>query len=284
MNEEKRGIIFAVMAFTFWGMVPIYFKAVSSVSATEVLVHRIIWSVVFLSVMIVYTKQFKQFIYIIRNKKKLKILFITSILVSTNWLVFIWAVLNNKITEASLGYFINPIVNVLLGILFFKEKLTKYQALAIFFAILAVFNELISFGSIPVLSLTLAFSFGFYGMLRKKIALSSVPGLLIETLIMSPIAVIYFIYLVSTSKNSFVYPPDYTSLLLVSAGFITVIPLLWFNAAATRISIAKLGFLQYIGPSISFLLGVLIYKEPFNENKMITFLLIWIALLIFSKK
>ncbi len=284
MNEEKRGIIFAVMAFTFWGMVPIYFKAVSSVSATEVLVHRIIWSVVFLSVMIVYTKQFKQFIYIIRNKKKLKILFITSILVSTNWLVFIWAVLNNKITEASLGYFINPIVNVLLGILFFKEKLTKYQALAIFFAILAVFNELISFGSIPVLSLTLAFSFGFYGMLRKKIALSSVPGLLIETLIMSPIAVIYFIYLVSTSKNSFVYPPDYTSLLLVSAGFITVIPLLWFNAAATRISMAKLGFLQYIGPSISFLLGVLIYKEPFNENKMITFLLIWIALLIFSKK
>ncbi len=284
MNEEKRGIIFAVMAFTFWGMVPIYFKAVSSVSATEVLAHRIIWSVVFLSVMIVYTKQFKQFIYIIRNKKKLKILFITSILVSTNWLVFIWAVLNNKITEASLGYFINPIINVLLGILFFKEKLTKYQALAIFFAILAVFNELISFGSIPVLSLTLAFSFGFYGMLRKKIALSSVPGLLIETLIMSPIAVIYFIYLVSTSKNSFVYPPDYTSLLLVSAGFITVIPLLWFNAAATRISMAKLGFLQYIGPSISFLLGVLIYKEPFNENKMITFLLIWIALLIFSKK
>lgn len=281
-NEEKQGIIYAILAFTFWGLVPIYFKLLQSVNPVEILIHRILWSVVFLSILIVLTKQTSNLKKILKDKKKLKILFLTSILVSTNWLIFIWAVSNNQITEASLGYFINPIVNVILGILFFSEKPTKFQKFAILFAIFAILNELISFGSIPLVSLSLALSFGFYGMLRKKISLPSVAGLYIETLIVSPFATMYFIYLVLNSQNAFVFPLSHISWILMSAGLITVIPLLWFNAAATRIPLVKLGFLQYIGPTISFLLGVFAYNELFDTKKLITFSFIWIALIFFT--
>ena len=281
-NEEKKGVIFAILAFTFWGLVPIYFKLVSSVSPLEILAHRIIWSFFFLYILIISTKKMGLVKNIFKDKRKFKILFLTALLVSTNWLIFIWAVSNNKITEASLGYYINPIINVILGIIFFSEKPTKFQKIAILFAIFAISNELISFGSIPLLSLSLALSFGFYGMLRKKISLPSVAGLFIETLILAPFALLYFIYLFFTSQNSFNFSFDSISLLLISAGFITVLPLLWFNAAATRISLVKLGFLQYIGPSISFLLGIFIYDEPFDHKKLITFAFIWFALIIFS--
>jgi len=282
LNEEKQGVIYAILAFVFWGLVPIYFKLVSSVSPTEILIHRIIWSVVFLTVLIIATKQTSALKKIVKDKKKMKILFLTSILVSSNWLIFIWAISNDKITEASLGYYINPIVNVILGMLFFSERPTKFQKIAIFFALLAIANEIISFGSIPLVSVSLALTFGFYGMLRKKISLPSVAGLYIETLIVSPFALIYFAYLVYTSQNMFVFPPNYISWLLVCAGLITVIPLLWFNAAAIRISLVKLGFLQYIGPTLAFLLGVFVYHEPFNEKKLITFAFIWIALIFFT--
>ena len=281
-TEEKKGIVYAILAFVFWGLVPIYFKMIKSVSPTEILVHRIVWSVVFLTILIFWTKQFGILKDILRDKSKMKILFLTSVLVSSNWLIFIWAVSNNQITEASLGYFINPIVNVILGMLFFSEKPTKLQKLAILFAIFAIINELISFGSIPLVSLSLALSFGFYGMLRKKISLPSVTGLYIETLIVAPFALMYFIYLVINSKSAFIFPPNYISWVLMGAGLITVIPLLWFNAAATRIPLVKLGFLQYIGPTISFLLGVFAYNEPFDEKKFITFSFIWIALVAFS--
>jgi chloramphenicol-sensitive protein RarD len=282
LNEEKQGVIYAILAFTFWGLVPIYFKLVSSVSPTEILIHRIIWSVVFLTVLIFSTKQISVLKKIIKDKKKMKILFLTSILVSSNWLIFIWAISNDKITEASLGYYINPIVNVILGILFFAEKPTKFQKIAILFAIFAIINEIISFGSIPLISISLALTFGFYGMFRKKISLPSVAGLYIETLLISPFAIAYFAYLVYTSANMFVFPPNYISVLLICAGLITVIPLLWFNAATTRISLVKLGFLQYIGPTLAFLLGVFIYNEPFDEKKLITFAFIWIALIFFT--
>lgn len=282
LNEEKQGVIYAILAFIFWGLVPIYFKLVSSVSPMEILIHRILWSVLFLSILIVVTKQTRALKKILKDKKKMKILFLTSILVSSNWLIFIWAISNDKITEASLGYYINPIVNVILGILFFSEKPTKLQKIAILFALFAIVNEIISFGSIPLVSVSLALTFGFYGMLRKKISLPSVAGLYIETLLISPFAIVYFIYLVYTSANMFVFPPNYISWLLVCAGLITVIPLLWFNAATTRISLVKLGFLQYIGPTLAFLLGVFVYHEPFDEKKLITFAFIWVALIFFT--
>lgn len=281
-TEEKKGLLYALAAFVFWGLIPIYFKLVSSVLPSEVLAHRIVWSVVFLAVLIVYSKQSAQVKAILKDWNKLKVLFITSILISSNWLIFIWAISHNMITEASLGYYINPIISIVLGIIFFGEIPSRLQKIAIFLAVLAIFNELVSVGSIPLVSLSLALLFAFYGMLRKKISLPSVAGLFIETLIIFPFAILYFLYLVHTSQNKFNFSFDYISIFLISAGFITVIPLLWFNAAATRISLTKLGFVQYIGPSISFLLGIFVYHEPFDHKKFLTFALIWLALVVFS--
>ena len=279
---EVQGYIYAILAFGFWGLVPIYFKLISSVSPTEILAHRIIWSVFLLFGIVLFSKQMGAFKLLVKDFHKIKYLFLSSLLVSTNWLVFIWAVSNNMITESSLGYYINPLVNFSLGIIFFKDRPSKWQQVAIFLAFLAIVYQVVTLGSIPMVSLALAFSFAFYGLIRKKINLPSVTGLYIETLILFPIAMLYFGYLAIHEQNAFVFPPNSISYLLILAGVVTVIPLLWFNAAATKISLTHLGFFQYIGPTVSFLLAIFIYKEPFNHDKLITFILIWIALIIFS--
>lgn len=282
MNNERKGTIYAILAFTFWGLVPIYFKLVSHVDAFEVLIHRILWSVIFLFIIITITNSFKNLTLIFNDKKKLKILFISAVLVSANWLTFIWAIGHDKIIEASLGYYINPLVSVALGYIFFKEKISKQQIIAIILAFLAIVYQVYSLGNLPIISLILAFSFGFYGLARKKVHVESVSGLFIETLLISPFALIYITYLTINNNTAFVIPLDYTSWLLVAAGFITIIPLIWFNSAAIRISMVKLGFLQYIGPSIAFALAIFVYDEPFNVDKLITFIMIWVALAIFS--
>lgn len=282
LSQEVQGYIYAVLAFSFWGLVPIYFKLISSVTPSEILAHRIIWSVVLLFGIVLVSKQFGAFKLLIRDVSKIKYLILSSLLVSTNWLVFIWAVSHNMITESSLGYYINPLVNFMLGIIFFKDRPSFWQQIAIALAFLAIVYQVISIGSVPIISLALAFSFAFYGLIRKKINLPSVSGLYIETLILFPVALLYFLFLVSTGKNAFVIPLNGVSYLLLLAGIITVIPLLWFNAAATKISLIHIGFFQYIGPTVSFLLAIFVYNEPLSKEKLVTFILIWIALLIFS--
>lgn len=282
LSQEVQGYIYAVLAFSFWGLVPIYFKLISTVSPTEVLAHRIIWSVVLLFGIVLVSKQFGAFKLLIKDISKIKYLVLSSLLVSTNWLVFIWAVSNNMITESSLGYYINPLVNFMLGIIFFKDRPSFWQKVAIGLAFLAIVYQVISIGSVPIVSLALAFSFAFYGLIRKKVNLPSVSGLYIETLILFPIALLYFSYLISTGDNAFVLPLNGVSYLLLLAGIITVIPLLWFNAAATKISLIHIGFFQYIGPTVSFLLAIFVYNEPLSKEKLVTFILIWIALLVFS--
>lgn len=283
LSQQTQGYIYAIMAFSFWGLAPIYFKALSFVSPAEILAHRIIWSVVFLCGIVLFSKQFASFKLLIKDIGKIKYLVLSSLLVSTNWLVYIWAVSNNMITETSLGYYINPLVNVALGIIVFKDKPNKAQIVAIFLAFLAIAYQIFIIGSLPIVSLTLGFSFAFYGLIRKHINLPSVTGLYIETLILFPLALLYFSYLVSTSQNVFSFSSfNTTSVLLILAGVITVVPLLWFNAAATKISLIHIGFFQYIGPTLSFLLAVFVYNEPFGEDKLVTFSLIWSALFIFS--
>ena len=282
LSQEVQGYIYAILAFSFWGLVPIYFKLISTVSPTEVLAHRIIWSVVLLFGIVLASKQFGAFKLLIKDISKVKYLILSSLLVSTNWLVFIWAVSNNMITESSLGYYINPLVNFMLGIVFFKDRPSFWQKIAIGLAFLAIVYQVISIGSVPIVSLALAFSFAFYGLIRKKVNLPSVSGLYIETLILFPIALLYFLYLVATGDNAFVVPLNGVSYLLLLAGIITVIPLLWFNAAATKISLIHIGFFQYIGPTVSFLLAIFVYDEPLSKEKLVTFVLIWIALFIFS--
>ncbi|WP_072680347.1 EamA family transporter RarD [Arcobacter sp. LA11] len=283
MSENRLGQIYAVLAFLFWGAIaPIYFKQVASVDPVEVLIHRIIWSCIILIPLVFITKQFDIFKTLIKDSKKLKYLALSTFFISINWLVFIWAVANNRIMETALGYYINPLVNVLLGFLFFSERMTKNQYLAIFIAFLAVFYQLITIGSIPIISLILAFSFGFYGMIRKKINVGSIVGLFVETLILLPFGLIYLYYIVSNNTISFLNSTEYISIMLSLGGLITIIPLLLFNGAATRMKLTTLGFFQYIGPTCAFLLAVFIYNEEFNMDKLITFSLIWIALVIFS--
>lgn len=281
-SEEIRGYLYAVLAFGFWGLIPIYFKLLSHVGAGEVLAHRIIGSVVLLYAMILFSKQMGQFKLLIRDLSKLKYLVLSALLVSLNWLVFIWAVSHNMIAESSLGYYINPLVNFALGIIVFKDRPSFWQKIAIALAIAAIVYQLVTLGTLPIVSLVLAFSFAFYGLIRKKVNLPAMTGLYVETLILFPIALLYFSYLVLTDQNAFVLPLDRTSWILLLAGVVTVVPLLWFNAATTRISLIHIGFFQYIGPSISFLLAIFVYDEVLLPEKLTTFVLIWIALAIFS--
>jgi len=282
LSQQAQGFIYAILAFSFWGLVPIYFKALSSVSPGEVLAHRIIWSVVLLFGVILMSRQFGALRVLTKDIHKIKYLILSSLLVSTNWLVFIWAVSNTMLTEASLGYYINPLVNFALGVIFFKERPNYAQMIAIALALLAIVYQVITIGSLPIVSLILAFSFAFYGLVRKKVNIPSVTGLYIETLILFPLALFYFAYLVLTHTNAFTLPLDSISYLLLLAGVITVVPLLWFNSAATKISLIHIGFFQYIGPTIAFSLAIFVYDEPFGREKLITFMMIWLALFIFS--
>lgn len=282
LSSEAQGYFYAVLAFVFWGLVPIYFKLVSDVSSGEVLAHRIIWSVVLLFCMIFLSRQTSHFKLIVRDFRTMRYLVLSALLVSTNWLVFIWAVAHNMIAESSLGYYINPLVNFALGMLVFKDRPSFWQKVAISLAFLAIVYQVLTLGTLPIVSLLLAFSFAFYGLIRKHVNLPAMSGLYIETLILFPLAVFYFIYLVLTGQNAFVVPFNGTSWLLLLAGIITVVPLLWFNAAATRISLIHLGFFQYIGPSVSFLLAIFVYNEVLLPQKLVSFVLIWIALVIFS--
>ena len=283
MNNERLGQVYAIFAFLFWGAIaPIYFKQVASVEPIEVLIHRIFWSFIILIPLLFITKQIEVFKLLIKDMKKLKYLAISTFFISLNWLVFIWAVANNKIIETALGYFINPLVSIFLGYLFFQERMSKYQNIAIFIAFFAVIYQVITLGTIPIVSLSLALSFAFYGMIRKKINVGSIVGLFTETLILMPFALIGIYYLISTNKISFLHSTLYIDLMLSLGGLITVIPLLLFNGAATRMKLSTLGFFQYIGPSCSFLLAIFIYNEELNFDKLITFCLIWIALVIFS--
>jgi len=282
LSKEAQGYIYAISAFVFWGLVPIYFKLVSTVSATEILAHRIMWSVLLLFGMILFSRQFGAFKLLIKDIAKIKYLVLSALLVSTNWLVFIWAVGHDMIAESSLGYYINPLVNFALGIIFFKDRPSFWQKIAIALAFIAIFYQVIALGTIPVISLLLAFSFAFYGLIRKHVDLPALTGLYIETLILFPLALLYFGYLVFTAHNAFVFPPNGISWLLMLAGVITVVPLLWFNAATTRISLIHLGFFQYIGPTVSFLLAIFVYDELLVPEKLTSFVLIWIALAIFS--
>lgn len=206
----------------------------------------------------------------------------TAILVGANWLIFIWAVTSNHMLDASLGYYINPLINVLLGMVFLGERLRKLQWFAVALAACGVLVQLIVFGSVPVVAIALAMSFGFYGLLRKKVSVEAQTGLFIETLVMLPAASIFLFFIASTPTSNMFENPWQLNTLLIAAGVITTLPLLCFTGAATRLKLSTLGFFQYIGPSLMFLLAVLIYGEPFTSDKAITFAFIWGALVVFS--
>lgn len=281
-NEQRKGGIFACLAFFMWGLAPIYFKQIQHVSAFEILTHRVVWSVVFLVLVVSVLKYWDKVKRIVVQPKIMFMLLITSSILGFNWGLFIWAVNNNHMLDASLGYYINPLLNVLLGMLFLGERLRKLQGFAVFLAFAGVVLQLVSFGSFPVVAFSLATSFAIYGLLRKKLPVEALPGILLEALILLPVALIYWWVMAPTPTSDLVVNDWHINALLISAGIITTLPLLCLTGAAKRLQYTTLGFFQYIGPSLMFMLAVVFYNEVFDAERVITFACIWSALAIFT--
>nr|WP_228550790.1 EamA family transporter RarD [Endozoicomonas sp. OPT23] len=271
-----------VLAFSIWGLVPIYFKLLDSVPSLEVLGHRVFWSVLLLLPLLKFTGQLSQLKTVFTNPKVLGLLMLSSILIAGNWLTFIWGVANDRILETSLGYFINPLLNIFLGYLFLSEKLSPLKMIAVGIAAFAVVLQIWLLGSIPWVAFAVAGTFGFYGLLRKHIPVAAATGLTVETILLLPATLGYFFWLYQTGDYSFSFDTPQLSLLLALAGLVTTVPLVLFNVAAKRLTLTSVGILQYLGPSISFLVGVFIFGEEVNQARIITFGLIWLALAIFT--
>lgn len=281
-NQTQQGYLYAVLAFLMWGMAPIYFKQIESIAALEILTHRVIWSVLFLILIVFAAKQWHQIQHVIKKPKLLGMLCVSSTLLGFNWGLFIWAVNNDHMLDASLGYYINPLLNVLLGVIFLSERLRKWQIIAVAIASLGVLLQVIAYGSFPVVAFALASSFAIYGLLRKKMPVESLPGLLIEALILMPFAIIYW-YLTPATESSDMFNNEVIlNILLVSAGVVTTLPLLCFIGAAKRLPYSTLGLFQYLGPSIMFTLAVTLYGEEFSIERAVTFACIWGALALYS--
>lgn len=281
-QQTRQGIIFALAAYFIWGIAPVYFKLIQQVPAGEILTHRVIWSFFFLLVLISVGRHWPQVRATCQHPWRLLLLAITALLVGGNWLLFIWAVNNHHMLEASLGYFINPLVNVLLGMLFLGERFRRMQWLAVALAFAGVLIQLWQFGSLPIIGLGLAFSFAFYGLLRKKVGVDAQTGMLIETLWLLPVATIYLFLIADSPTSHLSANPWSLNLLLVAAGIVTTVPLLFFTAAATRLRLSTLGFFQYLGPTLMFLLAVTFYGEQIGQDKLLTFGCIWAALILFT--
>ncbi|MCZ6619545.1 MAG: EamA family transporter RarD [Gammaproteobacteria bacterium] len=280
-NAERRtGVWFALAAYGYWGVAPVYFKWVEFASPLEIVAHRVVWSVVLLAMLIVVRRQ--QYTLRRLGVREVGWLAVSGVLVSINWGVFVWALQADRMLETSLGYYINPIVNVLLGWMFLSERLRPAQVAAVALASLGVLNEIVAVGVVPWAGVALALSFGFYGLVRKKLAVDSAVGLGVETLLLLPIALGYLGYLMIIGEGTLAYGTGAELALLAAGGLVTVFPLVCFAAAALRLSLSALGFFQYLAPSITFGLAIFVYGEPFRLSQTVTFGCIWLALVIFS--
>ncbi|MGH1485064.1 MAG: EamA family transporter RarD [Cellvibrionaceae bacterium] len=281
MSRSQQGGLLAIAAFVFWGAFPFYFKLVSHINPLEVLANRVIWAAFFLCFLLVVLRSWRKVVNAFRDGKQCLFLLLATVLIALNWGTYIWSVTNDRLFEASLGYYINPLLNVFLGFVLLNEKLRFIQWLAVLLAVIGVSIEIIALGKVPWVALILAFSFGFYGFIHKNISVDSISGLFVETLLLLPLAFIYLAVL-SIENNGPVVWSTQDWLLLVVAGPVTIIPLLLFTSAAKRITYSSLGFFQYITPSILFLLATFYYNEPFSLLKLVTFGFIWLALILLS--
>jgi chloramphenicol-sensitive protein RarD len=278
----NHGILYAAGAYAAWGLFPLYFKALQSIPPDQILLHRMVWSLLFLVIVLAARRQWAWLGDVMRKPKVLAGFAASAILLSTNWFIYIWAVNNGRVVDSSLGYFINPLVNVLLGFLLLRERLRPVQWFAVSLAAAGVAWLTWQTGQLPWVALSLAGSFGLYGLLRKTAALGALEGLALETLLLFPVALVYLGMLTMEGRNAFLSAGTLQQWLLAAAGPITAIPLLMFATGARRIPLSLLGMLQYIGPTLQLLLGVWLYHEPFGGARLVGFMLIWSALAVYS--
>ena len=286
MGKEKSGVLLAVFAYLIWGILPVYWKSIDNVPSVEILVSRVVWAFISTLLLILLLKNGR---YLFEDLKKLWktqlnfwLLFLASILISGNWFLYIWAVNNGYIVQASLGYYINPLISVLLGVFFLKEKLSHAQKVAFSLAMVGVLILTFSYGQFPWLSFVLAISFGVYGLLKKQIKLDALRGLTIETFFITPLALGYYIWLFVDNQAVFLHSDVKTDTLLIFTGVATALPLVLFAKGAQRIPLYMVGFLQFIAPTMMLFLGVIIYNESFGAVDLISFIFIWIGLILFT--
>ncbi|GAA5443013.1 protein RarD [Microbulbifer sp. NBRC 101763] len=280
-DTATTGLLAGIAAFLIWGLAPIYFNQLQGIPAAEILAHRSIWSLALALLIMLLLGKLPDLVHTLRDGKKMRGLALTTALISGNWLVFIWAINNGHLLESSLGYYINPLINIVLGVLFLGEKLRRLQWLAVALAAMGIVHELWQFGRVPVIALFLAGSFALYGLARKRAPVESLTGLAIETLYMLPVALIYLLWSASPTSNLLNNGWELNSLLLL-AGPVTLVPLLLFTIAARRLNLSTVGFLQYIGPSLMLVVATQILGEPFSEGKLTTFMFVWLGLALYS--
>jgi len=281
-DSTRLGVAFGLAAYLIWGSFPVFFKALEGATPLEIVCHRIFWSVVFLLILVTIRQQLGQIIVTLRNRQTLLTLCGSTLLIATNWLVFIYAVQHGEVLQSSLGYFITPLLSILLGFIFLRERLNRWQLFSVLLALIGVLNLAFHHGQFPWIALILATSFGLYGLLRKVAQVEAMIGLTVETLLLGPFALAYILYLTTQQESSFLVGTLRLDLLLPLSGVVTAIPLLLFVAAARRLQLATIGFLQYITPTLHFILAVGLYNETFTRGHLISFLFIWAGLGIYS--
>jgi chloramphenicol-sensitive protein RarD len=281
-REERSALIAGIAAFGFWGIIPIFWKFLALVPASEILAHRFVWTSAFLAILLTWQGRWREVRVALYSRRTALFCVGSSVAVSLNWLMFIWAVNAGRVLETSLGYFMTPLVNVLFGALFLRERLTRLQFASFALATVGVVNLAFGYGHFPWIALGLCSSWGVYALLRKLSGTAAIPGLFFETTALLPVAILYLLLL--RAEGRLVFGPMHAreSLLVISSGLVTGLPLVWFGHAAQHLRLTTIGFLQYLAPTGTFFLGVFVYHEPFTRANLITFALIWIALAIFT--
>jgi len=281
-NSQAKCLAYTFTAFILWGLFPIYFKWVDQVGAYEIMAHRVLWSLVF---MVLFMTAFRKRILlgtIFTTPKLFWPLVASSLLIAVNWGLYVWAVVTEQVLATSLGYFINPLVSVILGVIFLSETLNRRQIIAVLLVLIAIANMIWTVGELPWISLTLAISFGLYGLIRKQVEIDSFNGLLFEVLFIFPAALLYLVFLGYEGALSFATVSIDLDMLLLLSGILTILPLVFFAAGVKGINLSTVGFVQYVAPSLSFVLAVYVFNEPFSLEKLISFVLIWAALALIS--
>ena len=282
MDKKTFAFIIAFFSFLIWGALVIYWHQLSSVNPLEVVAHRAIWSLIFTTFIIIFMRKAGEVIRVFKNPKNVIPLILSSIIIASNWGLFIWAVAHDKIIESSMGNYITPLLNVAASAIIFKVVLNKYQKLSVLLALSGVVYMVIVYGKVPYIAIFFAVTFCTYGIIKKLVRASAITGLFIETLIISIPSAVYVLYLISTGESAVLRGDSFITFLLVCGGIVTTLPLLGFSYSAQVLHLSTLGILQYITPTIAFLLGVFVYHEYFSKNMLITFILIWAGLIIYS--
>jgi len=284
VSESQRGFLLGAAAFTLWGIFPLYWTVLGPADAFEILAHRVVWSVLAMAALVLVVRRRAQLVAILHDRRRRRLLTLAAVVIGLNWGGYIWGVNNGYVVETALGYFINPLVTVLMGVFIIGERLRRLQWVAMGIATVAVVGLTVELGRPPWVALLLAFSFGSYGLAKKKANAGAVEGLAWETLVIAPIALGYLAFLGTRGDLSFVENGATHMLLLISTGVVTALPLICFGAAATRVSMTTLGLLQYVAPTIQFALGVLVFDEPMPPMRLAGFVLVWLALAIFTSE